>query len=225
LARGLNLVRLDQATGPTVVEAIGLAVFVVIAFTIGGAAFEFFRGLVAYQPNQRTATYPVTHQGAMQALMQCAEILNAPHPDHQLALTILRPFRDYVHFAEVPANQSEATVACLCATFADCYREAGDYEKAAIEYQRANRRRPGLGADYYASMVIQRGLRDHFRPALQSLETAEAARRRTPFSDRCCWYVTCLVMCWRSGRWWFPKEPRPRKQLISELRELLRQTE
>lgn len=119
---------------------------------------------------------------AFQAVLQSARLLNRRPPQAVEAWIAIEPFVACTHFAGVSERRSNAAVGMILSTAADCRRELGDARHAADLYRLALESREFLGfADYYATLVLEHGLRDHWPDAVRAVQMQRDrwARRST----------------------------------------------
>jgi hypothetical protein len=134
----------------------------------------------------------------------CKDLILRWGPDWRLIAEHLKPFEHIDGFPEVAPNVSATMMSMLLATLGDCYRELGLVKQAASVYQRSLSYRPSGCHLYYADMVLNHGLSDHYRSALEGLRSSEENRRGVPIWKRVLAYITSLWMCWRCGKPWYP---------------------
>src|SRR5262249_8605445 len=100
---------------------------------------------------------------AVQAVLSAANRIDARRPDVAAAFEVLEPFRHLDAIAGVSAERSQTILHLVCCVLGDAYREAGQAPDAATWYRRASEYRVEGGyVDYYADMVIEHRLSDHY---------------------------------------------------------------
>lgn len=119
------------------------------------------------------------------------------------ALALLRPFHECEVFSgwqdkKDPLPRRDARLrAMVMGVTADCYREMGEVERAALWYRRAfDSYRSGGYPAFYADMVLRHYLRDHYATALEALEESQRTWRATPLTRRIQAFARSHV--WRS---------------------------
>jgi tetratricopeptide (TPR) repeat protein len=114
----------------------------------------------------------------LRKLMSAARAITGKRPDTQKAMAILAPYRDLDIIPGVEKNTSDAQLHLVAATVADCYRIEGEFREAAAWYRRASRFRPDGGhVHFYAEMVIEQEIDDHYEEALRCLRHSMATWR------------------------------------------------
>ena len=115
-------------------------------------------------------------KGAMVAVWHTGGLLAARRPRTGPALELLRPYMACDRFEGVSQEKSDTTVHWVAAVVGDCYRLDGKVDDAIRWYRRASEfRRDGACAMFYADLVIQHRLQDHYERALECVRALRLA--------------------------------------------------
>lgn len=165
----------------------------------------------------------VTPKEALDEAVRASQYLQGPRFDPQEALRIIEPYADCEEFLGAAKEQTQRVRSILCSVVADCHRELGDVNLAAKKYREASEHWMFGGyAPYYADMVIEHELAEHYQKALECLKFNKESWRQRPLSVRLWSHFV--------SRWWlYPSEWRVQfrerrrmarlEELIKEMRE------
>jgi len=133
---------------------------------------------------------------AFRKLISAARAISGEQPDTKKAMVILAPYRDLDIIPGVEKNKSDAQLCLIAATVADCYRIDGEFRDAAAWYRRASSFRPDGGHVYfYAEMVLEHEIEDHYEEALRCFRQSTTAwRRRSIIARAAGWIWSFLVL-------------------------------
>jgi tetratricopeptide (TPR) repeat protein len=158
-------------------------------------------GWADFWRHRMTSTTEAAGGITLRKLMSAARAITGKRPDTQKAMAILAPYRDLDIIPGVEKNTSDAQLHLVAATVADCYRIEGEFREAAAWYRRASRFRPDGGhVHFYAEMVIEQEIDDHYEEALRCLRHSMATwRHRSIIVRAACWIWSFLLLIGKPG--------------------------
>jgi hypothetical protein len=124
-------------------------------------------------------------------------------PDPRRALEVLQSVQDDAEFSGADPQANRIIRCTICAVTGDCHRMLGDVAAAADWYRRAaGHWKGGLGYPFfYADMVMEHQLTEHYRIALECLRLEQAYWRSKPLLYRFCHHLSSLwwlyPSCWK----------------------------
>jgi len=131
----------------------------------------------------------------MQVVLRCTNLLMARRPDTDKVLDMIAPYQDLEVIEGQAKARSDNLLSLICAVTADAHREAGRYVEAAHWYRRSLQFRVNGGCvDYYADMVIEHQLADHYKCALDCVRRAGLEWKRVPWELRLFGYILSFWM-------------------------------
>ena len=144
-------------------------------------------------------------------------------PDPRRGLAVIQLVPEDAEFAGTDPQADRIARCALCAVTGDCYRMLGEVATAADWYRRAaGHWQGGLGYPFfYADMLAEHRLTEHYRMALDCLRHEQAYWRSKPLLYRC--YHNLSSLWWLRPSCW--KQRWRERSLVPRLEALIRRQE